>query len=120
MRLSSEEGWWTHILPFVAGGALIALAWSLSPEPGWGCLVLAAATIAFQAALAVEMGTRRGPGAVWLAERKGLAWLLLPFAATGWWATGLGLLAAYAAGSFFWVQRQVHRPKDATAPVKAD
>lgn len=117
MRLSSEEGWWTHILPALAAGALLALGWSLSAERGWGCLVFAAATIAFQTALMVEMGGRRGPGAVWLAERKGLAWLLLPFAATGFWSTGLGALAVYAAGSFFWVQRQVHRPKD---PAKAD
>ncbi|MDB5693467.1 MAG: hypothetical protein JWO81_2530, partial [Alphaproteobacteria bacterium] len=90
----------------------LALAWTLTPARGWGCLVFAATTIAFQAALTVEMAGRRGPGAVWLAERKGLAWLLLPFAATGFWATGLGALAAYAAGSFFWVQRQVHRPRD--------
>jgi hypothetical protein len=117
MRLSSEEGWWTHILPFLAAGALLALSWSLAPERGWGCLVLAVMVIAFQAALSVEMGGRRGPGAVWLAERKGLAWLLLPFGATGWWTAGLGILAIYAAGSFFWVQRQVHRPKDST---KAD
>jgi hypothetical protein len=112
MRLSSEQGWWTHILPLLGAGALLALAWTLTPARGWGCLVLAATTIAFQAALSVEMAGRRGPGAVWLAERKGLAWLLLPFAATGLWSVGLGALAAYAAGSFFWVQRQVHRPRD--------
>ena len=88
---------------------------ALKPDHGWGCLSLGAAILAFQAALNIEMGGRRGPGAVWLAERKGLAWLMLPFAATGWWATGLGALAAYAAGSFFWVQRQVHRPKDPAA-----
>ncbi len=121
MRLSSEEGWWTHILPFLSGGALLALAWSLTPERGWGCLVLALATIVFQIALVVEMGGRRGPGAVWLAERKGLAWLLLPFAATGWWSGGLGVLAAYAAASFFWVQRKVHRPKKEPQDIaKAD
>src|SRR4051812_14013702 len=117
MRLSSEEGWWTHILPVLAAGTLLALGWTLTPTHGWGCLALGVTVIAFQAALTVEMGSRRGPGAVWLAERKGLAWLMLPFAATGWWATGLGALAAYAAGSFFWVQRQVHRPKDPAAPA---
>jgi hypothetical protein len=34
---------------------------------------------------------------------------MLPFAVTGAWATGLGALAVYAAGSFFWAQREAHR-----------
>jgi hypothetical protein len=38
-----------------------------------------------------------------------MAWLLLPFAVMGSWITGLGALAAYAVGSFFWAQRQIHR-----------
>jgi hypothetical protein len=34
--------------------------------------------------------------------------LMLPFALAGAWVSGLGALAVYAAGSFFWVQRYVH------------
>ena len=44
----------------------------------------------------------------WLPERKAMTWLMLPFAVTGYWTTGLVVLALYAAGSFFWVQRRVH------------
>ena len=48
------------------------------------------------------------PGGAVLAERRGMAWLLLPFAAFDAWQAGLALLFAYAAASFFWAQRQVH------------
>ncbi|MDQ3139788.1 MAG: hypothetical protein M3Q15_03595, partial [Pseudomonadota bacterium] len=50
-----------------------------------------------------------------LAEAKGMGWLLLPFAATGLWAWGLGALAVYAAGSFFLVQRQAYSTRLTTA-----
>ena len=109
MQLAGDQGWWTHILPVVAGGALLALASALSPVLGWGCYAIAAFILAFQLALALEPGGRVGGAAIWLAERKGLAWLMLPFAATGLWRTGLAALACYAAGSFFWVQRQAKR-----------
>ena len=36
------------------------------------------------------------PGRLWLAERKGMSWLMLPFAAANLWGTGLTLLAFYA------------------------
>jgi len=45
---------------------------------------------------------------MFLAERKGMAWLIVPFAAFGYWQWGLGALLAYAAGSFFWAQREAH------------
>jgi hypothetical protein len=109
MRLSGEDGWWSHILPFLAAGALAALASSLSPIAGWGCFALAAFILAFQLALALEPGGREGGRTVWLAERKGLAWLLLPFAVTGLWALGLAALSAYAAGSFFLAQSRARR-----------
>jgi hypothetical protein len=38
-----------------------------------------------------------------------MTWLLLPFAAFGLWHAGLAALFAYAAASFFWAQREVHR-----------
>jgi hypothetical protein len=83
------------------------------PTRGWGCLLLAAASIAFLLALSREVGRRRLPGRLFFAERKGMTWLMLPFAATGAWATGLAALTAYAVGSFFWAQREVHRPRSA-------
>lgn len=101
--------WWRRLMPALAAAALLALAHSVSAERGWGCLVLAAATLAFLAALRVERGDAEVAGRLFLAERKGMSWLIAPFALAGLWATGLGALAAYAAASFFWVQRQVHR-----------
>ena len=50
----------------------------------------------------------RPRGAVLLAERKGMTWLMLPFAAFGLWHVGLATLFAYAAASFFWAQSEVH------------
>lgn len=108
MQDGVERSWWAHLLPIAAAGALLALGITLSPERGWGCLALAATTIAFVVALRIEMHGREIPGSVWLAERKGLTWLLLPFASTGLWGTGLTFLALYAAASFFWAQRHVH------------
>ena len=47
-------------------------------------------------------------GGLFLAERKGMIWLMLPFAVFGLWHFGIGALAAYAALSFFWAQREAH------------
>lgn len=110
LQVKGDRGWWRHVTPALAGTALLALAWSLAATRGWGCLALAAATIAFLVALRGETEGRDVPGKTWLAERKGLIWLMLPFAVSGTWVMGLSTLAAYAAGSFFWAQRQVHRP----------
>ena len=102
-----------RVLPWIAGAALGTLSYSLSDTRGWGCVAIAAATIAFLVALHFETRARRLPERLFFAERKGMSWLLLPFAITGAWVTGLGALAAYAAGSFFWAQREVHRPPTA-------
>lgn len=101
-------------LPWLSAAALGTLSYSLSETRGWGCLVLAAATIAFLVALFFEGEGRALPERTFFAERKGMTWLLLPFAAAGAWVIGLGALAAYAAGSFFWAQREMHRlrPKE--------
>jgi hypothetical protein len=111
LRLQDGEGpsWWSYILPTLSAAALLALAYNLAADNGWTYVAIAVSTIAFALALAIEVDGREVPGRVWLAERKGMAWLLLPFAVMQWWGAGLGLLAAYAAGSFFWAQRQVHR-----------
>lgn len=110
LERADRPGRWRRAMPVLAGAALLALAWSLSETHGWGCVALAAATIAFLAALHGETAGREMEGKLLLAERKGLIWLMLPFAVTGLWVTGLTLIAAYAAGSFFWAQRQAHRP----------
>jgi hypothetical protein len=109
MQELERGGWWAEVTPVLAAAALVALGFALSDTRGWGCVALAATTIAFMLALRTEAQGREVPGRLWLAERKGMAWLLLPFAATGLWATGMAALACYAAGSFFWVQRFVHR-----------
>ena len=113
MQESDAESWSSHLLPALSGAALLALAYALSETRGWGCVALAATTIAFILALRVEVQGQDVPGSQWLAERKGMAWLLLPFAAVGLWGTGLTVLAAYAAGGFFWAQRHVHSPAPA-------
>ena len=63
--------------------------------------------------LHIEAADHEVEGHVWLAEPKAMAWLLLPFAIAGQWVAGLGALTLYAAGSFFWVQRQIHRRRPA-------
>jgi hypothetical protein len=89
--------------------ALAALAYTLMDDRGWGCIALAAGTLAFMAALYGETEGREVRAQHWLAEPKGMAWLLLPFAIAGSWVSGLAALGVYAAGSFFWAQRQIHR-----------
>jgi hypothetical protein len=110
MQSHGEASWWSYLLPAFAGAALLSLAYSLSWTSGWGCLVLALTTLAFHAALWLEVGEREIDGKIILAERKGMIWLMLPFAVTNNWLAGLLALGCYAAGSFFWAQRQVHRP----------
>jgi len=112
LRLQGETGpsWWGAVLPVLSAGVLLVLAYALAATRGWGCVALAAMIVAFALALRGEAAGREIPGKIWLAERKGMAWLMLPFAAVNWWTTGLALLAVYAGASFFWAQRHVHRP----------
>jgi hypothetical protein len=111
-RLRMQEGvrqsWWAYLIPFFAGAALVILAYGLAATQGWGMILLAFVILAFLAALGFETEGRRVRGAVFLAERKGMTWLMLPFAAFGLWQAGLGLLFAYAAASFFWAQQEAH------------
>ncbi|QAY79021.1 hypothetical protein [Sphingosinicella sp. BN140058] len=110
MQDTVSDSWWATFLPAIAAAALVALAFTLAGTSGWGCIALAGTIIAFSIALRNEAAGRDVPRRMWLAERKGMSWLLLPFAATGLWGTGLTLLAFYAGGSFFWAQRHVHKP----------
>jgi hypothetical protein len=117
LRLQGNRGpsWWGALLPAFSAGILLLLASVLAPTRGWGCVALAGTIIAFSLALRIEAQGRELPGKVWLAEPKGMSWLMLPFAAANLWATGLTMLAVYAGASFFWAQRQAH----ASAPAAA-
>jgi hypothetical protein len=110
LRLHGARGpsWWGALLPAISAAVLLILAHSLSDTRGWGCVALAGTIVAFSVALRIEAEGRELPGKVWLAERKGMTWLMLPFAVAGLWVTGLTLLAFYAGASFFWAQRHVH------------
>jgi hypothetical protein len=112
LRLQDPEegGWFAYLLPLLAAGALLALGSALSRDHGWGCFALAGTIAAFSVAARIESLGARLPGRRWLAEHKGLAWLMLPFAAMGLWGSGLTALALYAGASFFWAQRHVHAP----------
>ena len=110
MQDGVRQGWWAYLLPLFAAAALVILAYDLAAERGWGMILLAFTTLAFLAALAVETDGRRVRGALFLAERKGMTWLMLPFAPFHLWHAGLAALFAYAAVSFFWAQREAHSP----------
>jgi len=110
MQDGIRQGWWAYLIPLFAAAALVILAYDLAAERGWGMILVAFTTLAFLAALAVEKEGKRVRGAVLLAERKGMTWLLVPFAAFGLWHAGLAALFAYAAASFFWAQRESHAP----------
>lgn len=110
LQEGATEGWPARLLPWLAGAALVALGYHLSATHGWGCLLLAGVAILFLIALAREAGASRARDRLFFAERKGMTWLMLPFAAAGAWLAGLAALACYAAGSFFWAQSQAHRP----------
>lgn len=110
IRMQEDAGrsWWGALIPALAGGALLALAYKLAVPFGWGMVLLAVVTLAFLIALGIETNGRPVRGQLLLAERRGLTWLMLPFAVAAAWNAGLALLFAYAAASFFWAQRQVH------------
>jgi hypothetical protein len=117
VRLQGSKGasWWGALLPAISAGVLLILASSLSDTRGWGCVALAATIIAFTVALRIEAEGREVPGRHWLAEPKGMTWLMLPFAIGNMWGAGLAALACYAGGSFFWAQRHAHAPAPAPA-----
>lgn len=83
--------------------ALAGLTHGLAVQHGWGAWPVA---LLLMGAKAAAMGVDRlrarlqlaGPG-VTQPSVDALLWTMLPFAAAGWWLTGLGALAAYAAAS---------------------
>jgi hypothetical protein len=109
MQNRPRGSWWSYLLPATSAGALLMLGYALGRQFGWGCLALTVTTLAFVAALWLEVGDHEVDGQIFLAERKGMIWVMLPFAITGSWLGGLLGLTTYAAGSFFWAQHQIHR-----------
>jgi hypothetical protein len=108
MQSSVRQSWWAYLIPLFTAAAFIILSYRLMPAYGWGIVLLPFVTLGFLHALAVETEERSVPGALLLAERKGMIWLLVPFAVFGLWPAGFVFLCAYAAASFFWAQQQVH------------
>jgi hypothetical protein len=104
-----RNAWWRVLIPVLAGAALVALGRSLAQPHGWGMLLMAALTVAFLIALQHEVQGRRVPAEMLLANLPSLAIVMLPFALVGLWGSGLAILFAYAAGSFFWAQYHAHR-----------
>jgi hypothetical protein len=110
MQDDVEHSWWSHLLPVLAGAGLAGLSYALAPAHGWGMVLLAFTTLAFLIALGIETEGRKVRFGVLLADRQGMMWLMVPFAVLGAWQAGMALLFAYAAGSFFWAQREAHTP----------
>ena len=110
-RIGPSE-WWRLALPVLEGAALLTLGYTLLPRLGWGILLTAAMAILFLIALRREIGTKEVRGALLLADRHSLLIRMLPFAISDRWGTGIAVLLAYAAGSFFWAQNEAHRRED--------
>jgi len=93
-----------------AGLALLALGWFEARHgSGWGAMVAALSAGAFAEAGRIEKIGKQVPGSQWLLSRRNAIWLGLPFAIGHWWSVYLGIVALYAATSFFIVQHFRHR-----------
>jgi hypothetical protein len=93
-----------------SGLALLALGWFEARHgSGWGAMVAALSAGAFAEAARVERRDSTVPNGQWLLSRRTAVWLAIPFAIGGWWSSYLGLMALYAAASFFLVQHVRHR-----------
>ena len=93
-----------------SGLALVALGWFEARHgSGWGAMVAALSAGAFAEAARIERRDSLVPNGQWLLSRRTAIWLAIPFAIGGWWSSYLGLLALYAAASFFIVQHLGHR-----------
>jgi hypothetical protein len=105
-------GMWTRRALWPAAG-LAALAvgwWEMRHGGGWGPMVAAACACAFAEAARIEKSGMPKGGDPWLISRRNSVFLTIPFAIGGIWTTFLLVLLAYAAISFFIVQRVRHSP----------
>ncbi len=109
MQDDQRQSWWSSLLPLLAGAALVAIAFELARTGhGWGMILLAFTTLAFLFALRIELEGQEIRGGLFLAERRGMAWLMVPLALFGLWPAGLVILFAWSAFSFFWAQHEAH------------
>lgn len=93
-----------------AGLALLGLGWFVAWHGGGaGAMISALAAAAFAEATRIERRSTEPPGAIYLFSRRAAIWGAIPFALMGWWSVFLGLLALYAAVSFFIAQHVHHR-----------
>lgn len=93
-----------------SGLALVALGWFEARHgSGWGAMVAALSAASFAEAGRAEQAGTNVSGSEWLFSRRSAIWLAIPFAVGGWWSTYLGLVAFYAAASFFILQHVRHR-----------
>jgi hypothetical protein len=77
---------------------------------GWGSFVAAASGCGFAEAARIEKAGMPAGGETWLFSRRNAVFLALPFALGGVWTAYLLAVLAYAAISFFIVQRVRHAP----------
>jgi hypothetical protein len=93
-----------------AGVALLAIGlWEMRHGTGWGALVTAAAACGFAEAMRIEKASMPAGGELWLFSRRNAILLAIPFAIGGVWTAYLLGIFAYAAISFFIVQRVRHQ-----------
>ena len=104
-KLLSRSALWP-----ASGLALLAIGlWEMRHGTGWGAMVTAAAAFAFAEAARIEKAVMPPGGDLWLLSRRNAIALAIPFALGGVWTAYLLGLLAYAAISFFIVQRVRHR-----------
>jgi hypothetical protein len=101
--------WSRRILWPLAGVALLALGWwEWRHNSGWGAMITAIVTAAFAEAARLEQESMPGATDHWLFSRRNAIFVAIPFAIAGSWTAFLVVLLAYAAASFFLLQRLRH------------
>lgn len=92
-----------------AGVGLLFLGWWASRHgSGWGAMMAALTAVAFAEAQRIERGLDELPADGWLFSQRNAILLILPFLLAQAPATALGVVALYAAVSFFFVQHWKH------------
>jgi len=103
---------WSRLALWPAAGlAILAIGlWEMRHGTGWGALATAAAGCAFAEAVRIEKAGMPAADEAWLFSRRNAIFTAVPFAIGGVWTAYLLAITAYAAISFFIVQRVRHAP----------